>query len=597
VDKTLLKLAAIGFLATVRCAPAPPAPAQPALITQSPTPAPPPAPSRVLVQLLAINDLHGNLEPPSGHDGSVLARADDPKAELAIARGAGATVSIPAGGVAYLATHIRELRKNNPNTVVVSAGDLTGASPLVSNLFSDEPVILAMNLIGLDFEGVGNHDFDRGLVELLRLQSGGIAARVADSGAPEAAPFSGAKFKYLAANVLGKDGTTVFPPYAIKEFLGVKVAFIGMTLEGTPTITTPEATAGLAFKNEVKTANALVPELRARGVAASVLLVHQGGFQSEGGTYDSCEGFKGDLATLLPELDPTFRVIVSGHTHQSYNCTVDGRLVTSASSYGRLVTKIDLTLDPARNELVDAHAKNVIVTHDVAPDPEVAALVADYVKRAAPFAQRVVGYLRGSFTRDPKTAHSPSCETPLGDLIADAQLAATRGAGAVIAFMNPGGVRTDLVPDPGEGASPIRYGAVFEVQPFGNRLVTVSLTGAEIKELLDKQFTRDRPRVLSVSKGFSYRYVFDAASHTATIDPASIRLSGSPIAAGQRYRVTINSFLASGGDGFSVLARATDRSPGALDIDAMTAYIAKASAATSALGPATPTRIVGNACE
>lgn len=597
VDRILLILAT-GASVAVGCASLPPTPEPPAPVIASQSVVSPPAQQPIHVQLLAINDLHGNLEPPPGHDGSVLARADDPSARLGSPAAAGRTVSIPAGGVAYLATHVRELRKNNPNTVFVSAGDLTGASPLVSNLFQDEPVILAMNLIGLDFEAVGNHDFDRGLVELQRLQAGGAATRAADSGAPEPGPFSGAKFKYLAANVLGRDGMTVFPPYAIREFGGVKVAFVGMTLEGTPTVTTPEAIVGLTFKSEVKTANALVPELRARGVAAAILLVHQGGFQSDSGTYDSCEGFGGELSTLLRELDPTFRVIVSGHTHQGYNCTVDGRIVTSATSYGRVITKIDLTLDPAKGELVDAHAKNLIVTHDVTPDPEVAALVADYVKRAAPFAERVVGYLEGPFTRDPKTAHSTSCETPLGDLIADAQLASTRGAGAVVAFMNPGGVRTDLVPDKGAGVSPVRYGAVFEVQPFGNRLVTVSLTGAEIRELLEKQFARDRPRVLSPSKGFSYRYVFDAASRTATIDPASIRLSGAPVLPAQRYRVTVNSFLAAGGDGFSVLARAANRTPGALDIDAMTAYLAKAGTVRSALGPATtPRRIAGNACE
>jgi 5'-nucleotidase len=547
------------------------------------------------VQLLAINDLHGNLEPPLGNDGSVLAPADDPMARLALSgASAGGRIRIPAGGVAYLATHVRELRKGNPNTVFVSAGDLTGASPLVSNLFQDEPVVLAMNLIGLDFEGVGNHDFDRGITELHRLQSGGPAA----GPGPAPAPFPGAKFQYLAANVRGPDGATVFPPYAIKEFGPAKIAFVGMTLEATPTVTTPEAIAGLTFVGEARTANALVPELQSHGVSTAVLLIHQGGFQSESGTYDACDGFKGDLRSLLHDLDPMFRVIVTGHTHQGYNCTIDGRLVTSATSYGRVITKIDLTIDPAKAELTDARARNVIVTHDVAPDPQVRDLIASFEERAAPVARRVVAYLRGPFTRDPEAAKSRSCETPLGDLIADAQLEATRGAGAVVAFMNPGGVRTDLVPDPGGGAAPVRYAAVFEVQPFGNRLVTVTLTGKEIQELLEKQFARDRPRVLSVSRGFTYRYAFDPKTRTATVDPSSLRLSGVAVRPEKRYRVTINSFLATGGDGFSLLRSAPDRASGPLDIEAFTRYLGRFGTAGSALSPpAKVARIDGNACE
>ena len=583
--RTLLALPAFLLLG---CASQPPAPAAsaPAAIVAPATSCGPRAGAAVHVQVLALNDFHGNLEPPHGHDGNVVGPGGE---------------RIAAGGAAYLAAHVRRLAQDNPRTVVVSAGDLTGASPLVSNLFQDEPTVLVMNRLGLDFEGMGNHDLDRGLAELTRLQRGGPSAHppgTEDAGA--GAPFSGATFQYLAANVLGADGKPVFPPYAVKELGGVKVAFIGMTLEGTRFVTTKEAIQGLTFASEAGTANALLPELRARGVGAAVILLHQGGMQDEHGSFDSCSGFTGEIQPVLEALDPAFRVVLSGHTHQAYNCTIDGRLVTSAGSYGRLITAVDLALDPFTGSLIDAHARNVPVTRDIAPDPDVARIVADYEARARPVTDRVVGYQRGPLTRDPRTAASASCETPMGDVIADAELAATRKAGAVLAFMNPGGIRADLTPAPGEvgGVQPIRYGAAFEVQPFGNRLVTLSLTGAQLRSLLERQFGRERPRVMSVSRGFTYRYAYDAAARAVTIDPATIRLDGKIIDPRRTYRVTVNSFLADGGDGFSLLREATDPTPGVLDIEALVAYLGKTSSPQSPLeAPAKLDRVKGNACE
>ncbi|MEO6420133.1 MAG: metallophosphoesterase, partial [Polyangiaceae bacterium] len=284
----------------------------------------------VHVQILAFNDFHGNLEAPSGNNGMVLERGGD----------AGTTL-VQTGGAAYLAAHIKKLRAEAPNTVVVSAGDLTGASPLLSNLFDDEPSITIMNHIGLDFEGLGNHDFDRGLPALVALQKT-------------------AKFTYLAANVaVTATHERVFPPFAIREFSGARVAFIGVTLEGTPGVTVPSAVAGLSFSGEAATVNALVPELQKKGVSAIVLLIHQGGMQGRGGTYDSCEGLSGDLMPILEVLSPAVEVVVSGHTHQAYDCTIGGRLVTSAASYGRLLTKIDLTIDPTARRVTEKHARNL----------------------------------------------------------------------------------------------------------------------------------------------------------------------------------------------------------------------------------------------
>jgi len=555
-----------------------PAPSPETAVRESPRAAP------VHVQVLALNDFHGNLAPPRGHDGFVRAPGGE---------------RVQAGGAAFLAAHIQRLRALAPNTVVVSAGDLTGASPLVSNLFRDEPTVLVMNQLGLDFEGVGNHDFDHGLAELTRLQRGGPSFQ--PPGIPDArssAPFSGARFQYLAANVFGTDGRTVFPPYAIKELGGVKVAFVGMTLEATPSVTTKEAIVGLTFANEANTVNALLPELRQRGVATTVILLHQGGFQDESGTYDSCNGLKGDVLPVIAALDPAFRVVMTAHTHQAYNCTLGDRVVTSAGSYGRLVTVLDLAIDPTSNALVDVHAHNVPVTHDIDADPAVAQIVGDFEARARPITDKIVGYIRGALTRDPKSAHSRSCETPLGDVIADAQLAATHGAGAVLALMNPGGVRTDLL-SPGAvgGVSPVRYADAFEVQPFANHLVTVSLSGADLRSLFERQFAGDRPRVLSVSSGFTYTYLYEASSKKVTIDPASMRLGGRKIDPAKRYRVTVNSFLADGGDGFSVLRDAPDRTTGALDIDALVDYLHRTTSAAPLEAARKLDRVLGNACE
>ena len=317
------------------------------------------------MQILAFNDFHGNLEPPAGSNGVVLVPADDPLASAADARATDAGVArVPAGGAAYLAAWVARLRAQNPATVVVSAGDLTGASPLTSSLFADEPSVLVMNRLGLDFEGVGNHDFDRGLSELMRLGRPGCSLGDCDAGA-----FPGASFEYLAANVTDRTtGRPVLAPYAIREFGGARIAFIGETLAQTPTVTTAAAVRGLAFSDEADTANALVPELQRQGVSAIVLILHQGGMQTPGATFDGCRGFSGDLLPILDRLSPAIDVVISGHTHQAYDCVLGGHLVTSAASFGRVVTQIDLTLDPSGHRVVEKHARNVAVTHDVPPE-------------------------------------------------------------------------------------------------------------------------------------------------------------------------------------------------------------------------------------
>ena len=353
----------------------------------------------VNVHILAVNDFHGHLVGPSG-------TITEPDGR-----------SIPAGGVAYLSAHIQALRAQHPHTVVVSAGDLIGASPLLSALFHDEPTIEAFNLIGLDYNAVGNHEFDEGAAELLRMQHGGCHPV---EGCRDGDGFAGATFQFLAANVVRQDtATTLFPAYAVRHFAGVNLAFIGMTLKGTPTIVTPSGVAGLTFTDEAETVNALVPHLQAQGIEAIVVLIHEGGFPT--GTYNECPGLSGAIVEIVQRFDPAVDVVISGHTHQAYNCQIHGRLVTSASSFGRVLTAVDLTIDRATGDVVGMRANNRIVTREVPPDARLTALVDIYQTLVAPLADRVIGSITADITRAP----TPAGESALGDVIADAQWAAT----------------------------------------------------------------------------------------------------------------------------------------------------------------------------
>ncbi|WP_426744973.1 bifunctional metallophosphatase/5'-nucleotidase [Myxococcus faecalis] len=529
----------------------------------------------VSVQVLAFNDFHGQLEPPGGSNGQIQTGVDAD----------GGPVRVSAGGASYFAKHLADLRATNPNTVVVAAGDLIGASPLLSGLFHDEPTIEAMNLIGLDLVAVGNHEFDEGSTELLRMQAGGCHPV---DGCLDGDGFAGAKFKFLAANVATGADRTLFPRYDVREFEGVKVAFIGMTLEGTPQIVTPTGVAGLAFQDEVETVNALVPQLRQQGVEAIIVVVHEGGVPAPGSLINECRGkgegggISGPIVAIAKGLDDAVDVIVTGHTHQAYNCVIDGKVVTSAASAGRLVTDIDLTLSKATGDVVEAKANNLIVTRDVKEDGPVKELVTRYQQLATPLANRVIGWVAETL-KTPFTQADPAGQSTLGFVIADSQLAATRAAnlgGARVAFMNPGGVRADIAQ--GE----VTFGEAFTTQPFGNSLVTLTLTGAQIEELLERQWQQVGPnvvtRILHPSAGFTYAFSASAPIG-GRIDPASIRLDGEPLDAAATYRVTVNNFLAGGGDGFAVLTQGTNRLGGAIDSDALEAYLKAHSSQSSPL--------------
>jgi 5'-nucleotidase len=507
----------------------------------------------VELRILAINDFHGHLRPPPG--GIRIADPDDKTK----------SVVVPAGGSERMATVVRQLREGHSNTIFVAAGDLIGASPFLSAMFHDEPTIESLSMMGLALSSVGNHEFDEGKDELLRMQNGGCHP-VDKCLGPH--PFLGAKFHYLAASTIEKaTGKTVFPPYDIREFEGIPVAFIGLTLKGTPDIISPESAKGLEFRDEAATVNALVPELKARGVEAIVVLIHEGGFPTGG--FNECTGISGPIVDIVKKFDRAVDVVISGHTHQAYVCEIDGRLVTSGDKYGTLVTAIDLKLDPATRDVVSAKADNTVVrVGGTARDPEQTALLESYDRVAAPLANRPAGSVTETLSRVP----NPAGESALGDIIADAQLAATSAAtsgGAVIAFTNPGGIRIDIARKE-DGA--VTYADIFASQPFRNQLVTLTLTGKQIKDALEQQWSDPkRPRILQVSKGFAYAWD-GTRPDGERILAERLSLNGTPIDPAASYRVTVNNFLSVGGDGFTMFKDGTAQQFGSYDVDALDAY-------------------------
>jgi 5'-nucleotidase len=505
-----------------------------------------PAPARVELKIAAINDFHGWLQPSPER-----VRVMGPQAPIESA--------VTAGGMPQLAAMIARLRKENPHFAFVSAGDLFGASPLLSASFDDEPVIEAMNAAGLDFNGVGNHEFDRGVADLRRMQAGGCPPNGCKSGAS----FRGARFPFLAANVVvNSTGKTLFPPYGIKAYDGIKVAFVGLTLKATGTMLSAQARAGVEFRDEAEVVNALVPELRAQGVDAIVVLIHQGGFNRGGA--NECVDFRGPIVDVVERLDPAVTLVLSAHTHQAYVCRLNDRLVTSAGAFGRFVTEIDLQIDKATRRVTSASAVNRVVLPEMPGSAEQTALIERYVKLAGTLHQPV-GHIAAAFSR----AQNSDGESKMGQLIADAHLAATKSAGAAIAFMNPGGIRAPL---PFKDGGAITFADVYSVYPFENTLVTMTLTGAQIVEMLEQQWTQDTPRLLAVSTGFSYAWDPKAPAGKRIV-PGSVKIDGEPLDFGRTYRVTVNSYIAAGGDRFDVFTRGKDRVTGGSSRQALAEYL------------------------
>jgi 5'-nucleotidase len=550
-----------------------------------PDPVAAPAAGPVQVQIIGFNDFHGNLE--AGKLAVDIPGEGDAKQRVA------------AGGAAYFAAAVAKLREGRANSVTVSAGDMISASPLVSSMFLDEPTIHAMNLVGVDFNAVGNHEFDRGQKELLRLQAGGCEKNTPRQ--PCAVePFPGAAFRYLAANVAKQGGGTLFPSYGIRSFgegaRQVRVAFIGMTLKETPTLVMASGIQGLSFEDEADTVNALVPRLKAEGVDAIVVLIHQGGYSKAALDANSCDGMTGDIFPVLKRLDPRVDLVVSGHTHNAYVCdyaTIDPArplLLTSAGVGGTLLTDITLEIDPAAGRVVAKRARNVLVQGEaftsargpvgnsdlyprVTPDPRVAALVARYSAAAKAYSERPIGRLTAPTPR----AEGEMAEQVLGNLIADAQLAATASAGAQIGFMNAGGIRAAITPRP-DGT--VTFGDIYAAQPFGNTLVVKQMTGRQLRAVLEQQFDENKVggrNLLLVSRGFSYGYDLGRPLGQRVIAP---RLNGAPIADDAAYRIVVSNFLANGGDGFTAFTAGAAAITDVQDLDALEAYFRSAPAIT-----------------
>ena len=541
-----------------------------ALVSTGDAEARPRRPRELQLQVLSFNDFHGHLQPPAGRDATLGATLDPSLT--------------PVGGAEHLATTLQNLRAKARYTQTVAAGDLIGGSPFLSGLFHDEPAVESLNALGLDVSGVGNHEFDEGADELLRMQRGGCHP-VDECYAPWGpGGYPGADFRWLAANVVKKDtGRTVLPGTWATRVGGVRVGYIGMTLEATPSLVAQAGIQGLEFRDEVETANRAARELRRRGVQTIIVLLHEGGLQT--GTYQQCTGISGPVVDIAQNLHPEIDLVVTGHTHQPYVCTIPDprgkpRTVTSASAFGRVVTETTLTID-ARSGEVD-RAATVSTNHLVPqtnPDPVQSEIINRWNAAAAPVANEVVGTITADIVR----SEGRNAEGPLANLVADAQLAATAlpgDGGAQIAFMNPGGVRANLTASQisgGEQPGEVTYGEAFAVQPFGNLLVTMDLTGEQIERLLEQQAVAGRPGtgevlILGVSRGFTFAYD-PAAPFGSRVDPAGIRLNGGVLDPAATYRIVTNSFLADGGDAFTVFTEGANRVGGGDDLTAFTEYL------------------------
>jgi 5'-nucleotidase len=600
--------------------------------------------SSTTVRLISFNDFHGNLQSPGnfniqpGGSGTAL-------------------ISKSSGGIDYLAGYVNSLKSGYPNNAVVSAGDLTGASPLISGAFHDEGSVETMNRLGLEFNAVGNHEFDYGKTEIMRKQNGGcypggtigqdtcMGAATVGTPVPVPYPFEGAKYKYLSANVVDTvSGKTLFPAYAIKSFKtstggSVRVGFIGMTLKDTPTIVTPSGVAGLNFKDEIQTVNALVPALRARGVESIVVLIHQGGFQgSTGPNYiNDCSLSSGGAAdakamqplrSIIEGLDDAVDVVVSGHTHTGYTCMLPNSVgrsipVTQAGNYGRVLTNIDLSIDNKTGDVTNASYHNTVVDRTnvaITPDATIKSIVDAYNTNISPVANQIVATITDKIANSELAAVSPAIgttgEKPAGDLIADSMLTATSPTafgGAQIAFTNNGGVRADYINKATPAIYPynLTYADAFTVQPFGNNMVTMTITAQQLKDALEMQFPGSNcvtssgvnaqiaTRVMQPSNGFYFSWsaasancakiqdvkltTYDNSGAILNID--QIVSAGAVVNPSKTYRVTVNSFMATGGDAFSVFNLGTNRIGGAQDIDASVAYLAQFKAPNASYDP------------
>jgi 5'-nucleotidase len=479
---------------------------------------------QVRLQLLAINDFHGQIVPYGSSFGSI----------------------------ANLAGHMNvrqaEAKRSNTDTWRLGVGDLVGASPAASALLQDEPTLEALDQMGFKYSSVGNHEFDEGLEELHRLQYGGYSDITGD--------WAGTDMQYLAANVV-YEGTdkTIFPAYAVSRVRGVKVGIIGVVTAETPTIVTASGVAGLEFIDPAEAVNKAVGKLKKRGIEAIIVLAHEGGYGDTAGG-----PITGNIVPVVEAMDDEVDVVLSAHSHQRYWGYIDGKLVTQAHNAGRAFADIDLVIDRRSGEVVSKKAEIVVagLSDAIMPDPAVQAIVDEAVALTAPITNQVVATAAADITRTQNAAG----ESALGNLIADGQ---RWDMGTQIAFMNPGGIRAELM------AGEVTYGELFAIQPFSNYMVTMKLTGAQIEAILEQQWQPTATRMLQIS-GISYSWS-ESGPAGAKIDPAGIMVGGVTLDLAATYTVTSNNFLAEGGDGFTTFASATDKVYWGSDLDTFIKYV------------------------
>jgi 5'-nucleotidase len=530
------------------------------------------------VQVLQFSDFHGHLEP------TVLSTNDRPPVVIGT-----------YGGAAYLAGLIDELsaqfdaETKHGVTYTVSSGDSIGGSTFESGLFQDEPTIEILNAIGLTASAVGNHEFDEGVAELMRIVEGGNHPELGQFGEE---PYAGTDFPYLAANVVSREtGEPILPPYAVESYKGVKVGFIGVVTDTTSALVSPGGISSVQFLDEATTINRYAAELQAQGVESIVALVHEGG--DDDGLYPSpittadvnagCDTLTGAILDINAATDAAVDVLLSGHSHNAFACLLEDpagvdRPVIGPGDWGRVLSETTFKVDRKTKDVLRDTvqvANHVVDVATVTPDAEVQEIVDRWVAKSAVVGQTVIGSATEPITGD--SSGNRGIETPMADLVADAILWGTQESGAQIAFMNVGGVRASL--DVGD----VTYKEAYNVAPFGNLLVTLEMTGQQIEDVLNQQYQPipargTRPMLaLGVSEGFSYTW--DPA--TMSVVPGSMTLNGTPIDLGATYRVGTLNFLAEGGDSFTAFTEAQFVAGGPEDLANLVAYIRATSPLTA----------------
>ncbi|WP_410983739.1 bifunctional metallophosphatase/5'-nucleotidase [Bacillus cereus] len=473
------------------------------------------------VQMLGINDLHGQLD--------TVKKINNKE----------------AGGAEYLAAYLRDREKQNPNTLMVHAGDIVGASPPVSALLQDEPTIEILNDLGFDVGTIGNHEFDEGIDEMHRLIYGGYHEKTGN--------FKGAKFPYVAANFYNKStGRLFLPPFTVKMIQGVPVGFIGVVTTDTPNVVMPTMLKNVQITDEVEAINKSTQQLKKLGVKSIVVLAHVGG------TTDDTGVTNGDLVRLANETDPEVDVIFGGHSHTFVNGTVNNKLVVQANSYGMAFADVDVKIDRKTKDIVEKKAEVVTTYHEgIKPDQQVKKKMDQYQEKIAPLVNQVVGKSTAPIDRKQNAAG----ESTLGNLVADAQRATMN---TQIALMNPGGIRNDL------DAGDITWGELYGIQPFGNQLIKVNLTGQDIRDILNQQWQKDKTRMLQIS---GIQYTWDANKPDGEKVTNIHLTNGEELIATKTYSVVANAFLASGGDGFVSFKNGKDAETGPNDFEALVDYV------------------------